>query len=403
MKLRKKIIIILFIVFFIVLSALAVYFFLLKYPVYQITQKNENSGQTDMIEGDGENDIGQEKGQENRRGEEQNYSKGVEEISQSAWIPYWDFDRGYESLVKNKEKFDSVSPVWYSLKADGSLISHKRASHAKLGQFVKENNINLIPTIGMFDFNIIKSVLNSEENYQRHITGILKVVDENDYDGIDIDYESIELVDKELFLKFIEELSGELKKRNKILTIDVLSKWGNGIEYPSLKQTREAQNWRELSKYVDEIRIMAYDYTSTNSRYPGPIGPISWMYEILQYAVDEIPRGKIVLGVHLYGYEWVNEKYNRNLDIFGNPLEEKIQVNAHEYSDIIQIKKNYSYNEYKDDGLGEVILEYDKNGSQGIIFYMSGSGVKARREMAAEFGIGGVAYWRLGGEDDSGF
>ena len=331
------------------------------------------------------------------------YSKELSELKQVAWIPYWDFDRGYQSLVDNKDKFSSVSPVWYEVNSDGSLKVLKRDSHKKLETFSKNNNILLVPTISMFDFEIIKEVLNNEENYDRHMTQILNAVDQNDYDGIDIDYESIELVDGDLFMKFIEELSDELKKRDKLLTMAVLSKWGDDITYPSLKETREVQDWEALSEYVDEIRIMAYDYTSTNSRYPGPIGPLLWIDDILAYAVEKVPREKVVLGAHLYAYEWVNEVYDSKTDVFTNPVEEKVQVNAYEYSDILAIKKAYQYEEFRDDSLGEVILEYKKNGTNRIVFYPDGKGVIMRKEIAAKYGINGVAYWRLGGEDDSGF
>ncbi len=328
---------------------------------------------------------------------EEDFSKDVSEVTQTAWIPYWDFDRGYESLVASKDKFESVSPVWYTLKEDGTLKSHKKVSHAKLQTFTKENNIKLIPAIDMFNFKVIKAVLNSEENYDRHIASILKIVDDNDYDGIDIDYESIEVSEKELFLQFIKDLSIEMKSRDKVLTIDVLTQWGDGVTYPSLVQTREVQDWEELSKYVDEVRIMAYDYTSSKSQYPGPIGPIPWIYIVLQYAVEKIPREKIVLGVHLYGYEWIDKEYNPIVDILGNPLAPKIQVNSKEFADITEIKNTYEFTERFDDGVGEAMLEYNKDGSPRFIFYINGRGVTARKEMAAQFGIKGVAYWRLGG------
>jgi Predicted glycosyl hydrolase len=51
---------------------------------------------------------------------------------------------------------------------------------------------------------------------------------------------------------------------------------------------------------------MAYDYTSASTLYPGPIGPLNWIEQVMQYALTKAEPQKFVLGVHLYSYEkWV--------------------------------------------------------------------------------------------------
>ena len=49
---------------------------------------------------------------------------------------------------------------------------------------------------------------------------------------------------------------------------------------------------------------MAYDYTYSGDKYPGPIGPTGWINNVLEYASQKMPPEKTVLGIHLYAYEW---------------------------------------------------------------------------------------------------
>ena len=37
---------------------------------------------------------------------------------------------------------------------------------------------------------------------------------------------------------------------------------------------------------------------------PGPISPLSWEQRVVRYAKTQAPANKIVLGLHLYGYDW---------------------------------------------------------------------------------------------------
>jgi spore germination protein len=50
---------------------------------------------------------------------------------------------------------------------------------------------------------------------------------------------------------------------------------------------------------------MAYDY-HWDSSPPGPVAPINWVRDVLAYAKTRIPPHKIVLGIPLAGYDWVD-------------------------------------------------------------------------------------------------
>lgn len=331
------------------------------------------------------------------------------EITYSGWIPNWATQVGFSSLKKFSKNFDSVSPVWYEVNEDGTLLDKRPTNAQDIQDFTEANDIKLIPTIAMFDHELIAKVLRDQENLDRHVEKILYEVEKNNYDGIDLDYESTELEDKDLFFEFLEKLSDGLHDNNRQLVVTVLAKWGDDVDYPSLPQTREVQDWSKIAEYADEIRIMAYDYTFSKAFYPGPIAPIDWDEEILNYAVTKLPRNKIVLGIPIYSYEWWqdSEETTDNLLFmpyyFLNNNNNPGQARSYDYITVENILRKYSGE--KESYQSEEIFRYSaynsktKKNENRVLIYMTREDVKAREDLAQKYNIKGVAYWRLGNEN----
>ena len=111
------------------------------------------------------------------------------ELTISAWIVYWDLNRGIETVINNKDIFTSASPVWYAVNPDGTLALKTTARNNKLRDEFKQNNIPIIPTIADFNADNLSIILNSPTKRTQHINYIVNEVNTYDYDGIDIDYE----------------------------------------------------------------------------------------------------------------------------------------------------------------------------------------------------------------------
>lgn len=307
-------------------------------------------------------------------------------LKESGWIPNWGFDLGLESLETNLGIIDTTLPVLYTVDKEGNIVS-RGVSEAKIGEllsFCRENEIKIIPTIGSYDFEATASAFKDDISYQKQVKKIVGEIEEYDFDGIDLDYEMVNSAYKENFFKFLKELSGELKKRDKVLSVTVFPKWEDA-EYTGHQETRAVQEYAEITKYADEIRIMAYDYTLQSSQIPGPIAPIEWVKDILNYATERIPKEKIWLGVHLYGYQWSSDR-----------------TIAFTYTTALSSIINDPDIEYLyEEDLGETYSAFScENGYTCKAYFQSKEGVQARRKMAEEYKIAGISYWRLGGELD---
>lgn len=340
------------------------------------------------------------------------------------WLPDWAGVKGVESVRQNGAALDVLSPVWYEINTDGSLRSKVPSNSGEILILAAENNLHVVPTIANFDFSKFAESVETEEKLQRQIDEIVAVVIENNYDGIDLDYESIEISEQDEFLRLVDGVSAGLRPQGKRVSLTLLSQWDEqGLSYKSFRQTRQVQDWEQLAPLVDEIRIMAYDYTSPLAVNPGPIAPEDWVRDVLDYAVERIPREKIVLAVHLYSYEWYvtsadyqealasgdpdplrfAESSGYNLPLASN------RARSYTYDTIktILAEEEADSNSQLGNYQGEQIFRFDRINPQTqdleerLLVYIDPAGVAERIELARdEYGIKGVSFWRLGGEEE---
>jgi len=315
---------------------------------------------------------------------EENINIENTETSASAWIPYWDFNNAFTSYKNNSDKFNSLSPTWYAVQDNGSLELKNTARNTELISLCKNNQTKLIPSISNSNAEILSDIINNEDLLNIHIECIVNEVITYEYDGIDIDYEYIKSTDKNAFTNFIKILSEELHNNNKTLTIAIL--WKNDLDtiIEQFSESRAAQDWEAIGQYVDEFRIMAYDYTgSEDNAYS--ISPKDWISSILDYAIEKVDSEKIILGLPLYAYEWKEGVKGARALI---------------WEDVEYITMNYPIIENKLDlDTLEKKLIYESGGSNNVIWYQDSEVTDKRINLAQNYGIYNFIFWRLGGED----
>lgn len=317
-----------------------------------------------------------------------------------SWIPDWGMTAGITSVRNNPKKWHTISPTWFVLNKDGSLGKRPTINNATLTKLLKDNQIVLLPTIATFDPDIVSSMLNS--HMDKHIKEIVDTVVKNNYAGIDLDYESTYLKDKELLITFVEKLAEELHKKGKKLSFTALPKIDDREIYSFLPETHQAQDWRRIGAAVDEFRIMAYDFTGQGSKQPGPLSPIYWNETLIRYAIAQMPAEKVVLALPLYSHGWPKPKTsnlagaNNDQSLHSGELKNTISL---QHSNIDYIKRNTrTYTEAYDNWNKEMRAEFTYNGVERVMYYLDKTAVKERLELAKKYGIKGVCYWRIGGE-----
>lgn len=332
----------------------------------------------------------------------------------AGWIPDWASASGLESMKNNSTLLTNISPVWYEATPNGSLKKTYPSQKSQILTLANKNSIEVTPSIALFDHEVLTSIFSNQDYLTTHIQQIIDAGSEEGVDGIDIDYESTKLSDKEGYFAMLKGVNEGLKAKGKKTVVTVLPQWGDTIRYTSLVETRQVQDLARIANLADEVRIMAYDYTWQGSTYSGPIAPLDWQEEVIIHSKKYIPTEKIVLGIPLYSYEKYIEKDTES-EYYYDALrfEPNWQLNtgkrndarAYTYSTIQKILsentilKNESYQ-------GERVLRYSKLNTQSkkyedrVTVYLDKEGIKQRVELAKKYNLKGVAFWRLGDELD---
>lgn len=308
----------------------------------------------------------------------------AKEYNVSAWLPSWEAEEAFQSFKDNADTINTISPFWYHLNDDGTLAPPKDGENQELINFAKDNNIPIIPTISnSFSGERVSGIINDPEIKKQSIYNIVNLVRKFDYDGIDIDYEGLYSSDKEAFTAFIKDLREELNHYDKKLTIAIQAK-----SYPTLEKFGDrGQDWKQLSQYVDEFRIMTYDYGWSGS-VPRPVAPYYWVEEVVQYAVDNVPREKIYVGIPFYGYGWSDDFFSSYTYATIQLIIEKYGVDF-QYDPKTKTNKLFYVSEF-DDRDPKVPHE---------VWFENHVSIKPKLELVEKYDLGGIAIWRLGKED----
>jgi spore germination protein YaaH len=334
----------------------------------------------------------------------QKQPKDLNELVIGGWIPDWDFNDGFTSLQNNEGTFESISPFWYTANEDGTLTPAAKANDSAFMNYVRANNIELTPTITSFDADRISKVLNNPDAMQVHVDQILKATLDNDYEGIDLDYESFYVKDKEKYFEFLQKLSIKFIENNKRLIVTLHPKWGEkDMVYITFPETKRVMDYKRIADLVDEVRIMTYEFSGRDNIYYGPNMPLTWQEDIIRYAIlVGIPREKIVLGVATYSYDYPLKEKMPAIDyypIFINLFDPANAGLAYYNTSVDYIKNNFAYTEEFDNEWGEMVLRYtNKDNQERVIVYPTTESLNLRKKLSADYGIKGVYYWRMGDE-----
>ena len=128
------------------------------------------------------------------------------------------------------------------------------------------------------------------------------------FDGLEIDFESLSTGDRDSFSRFIALLAGQLSQQGKSLSVVVEPKNKNVN-----RNGAGAMDWPALSKSADLIKVMAY-YQHYPSGTPGPVATTQWVEEIVQFALTQIPKEKLIPVLVLNGTDWTNQAKGKPID-----------------------------------------------------------------------------------------
>ncbi len=296
----------------------------------------------------------------------------------AAWFPPSFSGGARESFEANKDILDEISPFWYSTDANGQLYGNR---DDELVRIAHENNVMVIPAIhNIGNYDVVIGVLSDPYVRARHVQNIVDEVLARNYDGIDIDYESLPESLRADYSAFVIELSEALHAHGKILSITVHPK---DCDYCGLGGF---QDWNVIDQHADRVRIMTYDYHWRGAE-PGPVAPLYWVESVAEYARTTIDPAKVFIGIPFYGYDWPPGGQARGLpwaDIEDLIDAEGITVQMMQRDENGPVDESW--------------FRYDSPQGTREVWFMTDDSLESKIDLVQRLDLAGIAIWRIGYE-----
>ncbi len=197
-----------------------------------------------------------------------------------------------------------LSVFSYGFTTDGELINPTLPTDWMIDEAVSYGTrpiLTLTPfgPDGQFNNYLIHVVLSNDTARNNLIRNVYQAVINEGYQGVNIDFEYILAEDRDLFTGFVRDMTFMIRELGYEVTVDLAPK--TSADQPGVLY--EGKDYPALGEVADRVLIMTYEWGYTY----GPamaVAPINKVREVIEYAVTEIPREKISMGIPNYGYDW---------------------------------------------------------------------------------------------------
>ena len=304
----------------------------------------------------------------------------------------WDYYSQYVTAPdRSGTKIDGVnvvSPAFFYLGKDGELKENISQSGKAYIEWAHNNGYKIWPMVqnaeaASASLSITSEIMNSYEKRQKLIESIVNKCVEYKLDGINIDFENMKQEDKDMFSRFIIELTPRLKEIGMVTSVDVTAP--DGGETWSLCFDRNV-----IGDVADYIVFMAYDEYGISSSKPGTNAGYDWVKLSLNkfLQTEEIKADKIILAIPFYTRVWTT---NSNGQVIG-----KNTVAMKNLDSIIPngVEKKW------DDNLKQYYVEYTDGGNKKQIWIEDIKSLKAKISLVNENKLAGIGSWQKDMESD---
>ncbi len=294
------------------------------------------------------------------------------------YVPDFDTAAAWASARANRVLFAGITQVRYYPDAAGELHTYPGA--APVPAWTRDQGLPVVPLLanqiaGKWDRELIGYLLTDQTRREHHVRRIVTCVCTGEHPGVELDYEFLATPLRDAFSAFVASLAAALHEAGKTLAVAVHAKTSE----PGDAAGSGAQDWGRIGAVADRIAVMTYDCDPAR---PGPIAPLAWTREVLAHAASWIAPAKILQGIPLYGYRWVE----------GSP------PSYLTYREFLHLAHRSGSTPQRDAADRYLVLEGSEAGIPMRAWLPDAETVTALASIGRELGVAGYSVWRLGGE-----
>ncbi len=323
----------------------------------------------------------------------------------TAWLPYWTTAASTASVVANKDLFTDASPFWFTASSATTITAHLDVpTRQSVTDQLHAAGIPVYPTVtDSLAPHGMAAVLASATTRLQHVNALLNTVIAGGYDGVDLDYEKFAFSDgsstwattRPSWVAFVAQLSAALHARGKKLSVTTPYMTGPTTGY-------WVYDWASIGPYVDRLRIMTYDYSTSHA---GPIAPISWVTATAAFAATQLSPSKVQIGVPTYGYDWPSTTTGCPVDNL--PVRQTLTATA-AAALAVSLGRTTTWDSTYAERTFTYLKTYTGLSGTGTpasctitrtVWYDERNAVVTRAHLVGTYHLGGIALWTVGAED----
>lgn len=295
-------------------------------------------------------------------------------------------ERSKEVLTEVGKNLSTVQVFSYQVNSEGVL---KPPSYEDdVLSAAKDTNTRPIMVItniqdGKFSTEAATAILNSPELSEKVLNEVLAIMKEKGYKGLDVDFEYLGAANREPYNQFLVKAKNKLEPEGYTLSTALAPK----ISASEVGVLYEGHDYAFHGKTVDYIFIMTYEWGYVAGP-PRAVAPINEVKKVMDYAISEVPKNKLMMGIPLYGYDWTLPFV---------PGESRAKAISSQ--EAIQLAAKYGVDIQFDEEAASPYFKYrDEEGREHEVWFEDARSIQAKFDLVKALGIRGFFYWVLGRE-----
>lgn len=276
-----------------------------------------------------------------------------------------------------------LTPFTYGFTPTGSLVQLDDArllATARSAGVAPLMHLSTLTQEGGFSNDLAHIALNDEAVQANLINNIVATLQEKGYRGLDVDFEYVFPEDAAPYAAFLAALTARLNP----LGYPVIAALAPKTSSTQRGALYEGHDFAAIGAAVNEVLLMTYEWGYTYGP-PMAVAPLPNVRQVVEYALTEIPAGKIWLGVPNYGYDW--------------PLpyiKGRTKATSISSQQAVALARQYRADIQYDEQVQSPWFRYtDENGVVHEVWFEDARSIQAKLALIPEYGLIGAGYWNL--------
>ena len=292
------------------------------------------------------------------------------EAEKSAWLVYWDWDRGAgeaqpnDALVAFAAGFDEQGRIALPAELTAARLARLPLERSYLS-FVNDQKQGSKTVLK--DIKLLKKLLTKKALRKQHVSDIIALGKRYRFSGVEIDYENIwrDAALMKSYAEFVGELRDECRAQDLKLRVVLEPKT---LRYAKL-----------LPQDVEYV-VMFYNLYGGHSG-PGPKADRRFIWRTLSQAakLPGTPNVAFANG----GFDWTAPKKAKSITL----------------AQAVALQKQYRAEPVRDEGSRALHFTYNRDGQEHTVWYADAETLAYWENLAQVVGFKRISIWRLGGSE----